>query len=230
MKKYTTVILLLLLFALMSVLAGCRDEENDLSLLGNELSLADSMKEDAAVIAEIVDSEEASAQGNISATQSSIEDNKRPETIFVYVCGAVNSPGVYELYADSRVCDALLAAGDFRDDADSEYLNQAAVLCDGDKLYVPTREETMLGLSGAYSDTGDMDNIGGSQGSDGLININTATVSELKSLPGIGDVKAEAIVSYRETNGKFKSIEDITKVPGIKSGLLEQIRSKICAK
>lgn len=231
-SKIAALMAVLAVFLLMTMaVAGCGDDENSLSELGTSLGSVDLTKEDAAVIAEIMDSEPASSEGNISAVHESIEQNKKPKTIFVHVCGAVNVPGVYELYEGSRVCEALLAAGDFRNDADSEYLNQAAIVSDGDKIYVPTLEETLSGMSEgvAYSD----DRIAGSgdkETSDGLININTASVSELKSLPGIGDVKAEAIVSYRETNGKFKSIDDITKVPGVKSGLLEQIRSKICAK
>lgn len=161
-----------------------------------------------------------------------VEENSVPETetIMVFVCGEVNSPGVYEMDGDARVCDAILRAGDFTVDADTDYLNQAAGLTDGQQLYVPSEEETKAGISeGNIINSEGSGNISGNANSsgNGLVNINTASLQELKTLPGIGDVKAAAIISYREQNNKFTSTEDIKQVDGIKSGLYDSIKDMI---
>lgn len=161
-----------------------------------------------------------------------VEENSVPETetIMVFVCGEVNSPGVYEMDGDARVCDAILRAGDFTVDADTDYLNQAAGLTDGQQLYVPSEEETKAGIfEGNIINSEGSGNISGNANSsgNGLVNINTASLQELKTLPGIGDVKAAAIISYREQNNKFTSTEDIKQVDGIKSGLYDSIKDMI---
>ncbi len=150
----------------------------------------------------------------------------------VYVCGAVASPGVYELDEGSRIMDAVEAAGGFSGDADTTYVNLAAKLTDGMKLLIPTIEETanagkdnsfLTYEAGTLAEASDTP--AGNQG--GLININTATKEELKTLSGIGDSTAEKIIRYREDNGGFSKIEDIMKVSGIKEKLFSKIRDNI---
>lgn len=153
-----------------------------------------------------------------------VEEEINPSTVMVFVCGEVNSPGVYEMDSDARICDAILSAGDFTAYADTDYLNQAAGLTDGQQIYVPSEEETAIGNSDGITGNG---NGVESSTNDGLVNINTASIQELKTLPGIGDVKAGAIVSYREEHGNFSSIEDIKQVDGIKSGLYDSIKGMI---
>ena len=158
-------------------------------------------------------------------------------SIYVFICGAVKSPGVYELDNGSRIVDAIIAAGGMYEDAAPYYLNQAAILNDGDKLYVPTKDEienkivnsesadvSMVDMS--YPDVG-YGQPPANADENGLININTAGLSELKSLPGIGDAKAKSIIEYRDSNGPYSSIEDIMKVQGIKSGMFDKIKDKI---
>lgn len=137
--------------------------------------------------------------------------------IYVYVCGEVENPGVYELPADSRVYAALELAGGFTEKADSCRVNLADNLTDGTRIYIPA-----IGASDAYFSEGIEENI-----SDGLVNINTATKSQLMELPGIGAAKAEAILSYRESVGRFTCIEDIMNVSGIKEASFEQIKELI---
>ena len=139
-----------------------------------------------------------------------------PQVICVQVAGAVLKPGVYELPSNSRVYAAIEAAGGLLDSADDSDINQASYLEDGQKIYVYSTEEkeTML-LSEETSED------------DGLINLNTATEAELMTLPGIGQSKASQIISYRDANGDFTSIEDIKNVSGIGDGIFKQINSLI---
>ena len=131
---------------------------------------------------------------------------------FEVVSGEVFAPGVYELPADARVCDALDAAGGLTDRAAPDAVNQAERVCDGDMVFIPAigTEQVM-----------------GAVLTDGRININTASAAELTALPGIGESKAEMIVNYREKNGAFQCPEDILNVTGIGNSIFEQIREKI---
>lgn len=169
------------------------------------------------------------------------EDVGKPLTIFVHVCGAVEYPNVYELPAGCRVYEAVQAAGGFAEDADESYVNQAQELSDGVKLVIPTLEQTAAMLSGDEAETmagavGIQDNVGRQEespqnsASDGKIDINTASEAELCNVPGIGAVRAAAIVAYRQENGSFSSVEDIMNVSGIKEGTFEKIKDSIKVK
>ncbi|MCM1057459.1 MAG: helix-hairpin-helix domain-containing protein [Firmicutes bacterium] len=141
--------------------------------------------------------------------------------IYVYVCGAVNDPGVVILPEGSRAEEALEAAGGFRQDAGRDYVNLAARVQDGEKLYFPTEEET------AELTTGLRAELQSESAGDGLININTADEAALCTLPGIGESRAGDILRYREENGPFESCEDIMKVPGIKDSVYSKIKDRI---
>ena len=133
------------------------------------------------------------------------------EYIYVYVCGAVHREGVYELPAGSRVYEAVEMAGGFREDADTRNVNQAQVLEDEERIYVPVIGEVVQPDSEE----------------NGKININKASKEELMTLPGVGESRAESIIKYREGQGAFQSIEDIMQVSGIKEGLFEKIKDLI---
>ena len=177
---------------------------------------------------------EAAGSRDAKADTDPDEAKEEPKTILVHVCGQVQRPGVYELPLGARVADALLAAGDFTADADPNYWNLAAQVADGEQIYVPSEAEVAEGLvqsGGGPAGTSGGQNVQNSGGSgSGLLNINTASLQELKSLPGIGDVKAGAILSYREAHGGFASIEEILQVEGIKDGVYEKIRDLICVR
>ena len=145
--------------------------------------------------------------------------------IYVYVCGAVQKPGVYELQDGMRVYEALAAAGGFREDADTEWLNQAAPVQDGQRLYVYTQEEARA-LAADASQTSDGDP-GSQNANTGKVDLNTASKEVLMTLPGIGETRAEAILAYRSEHGRFTSIEEIQNISGIKAALFEKIREKI---
>ncbi len=133
--------------------------------------------------------------------------------IVVYVCGAVCEPGVFALEADARAVEAIALAGGMTEQADTDYINLAAILQDGEKLYVPTKEETLLWQSAEQNA--------------GFVNINTATSDQLCTLPGIGESKAADIIAYREKHGDFTCKEDIMKVGGIKESLFAGIEELI---
>ena len=142
--------------------------------------------------------------------------------VLVHVAGAVNNPGVYQFSEAARVGEAVDAAGGPTHDADVDRLNLAAPLADGDRIYVPTADETITpevvgptGPSGAATTTG------------GMLNINTASATELETLPGIGPATALAIVAFRTDNGEFVSVAELDDVPGIGPAKLAQLQELV---
>ena len=177
--------------------------------------------------------------------QSSAIQQPVSRTIYVDVCGAVVNPGVYELSSDSRVFQAIEKAGGYLPGAAASYLNRARSLYDGQQIYVPTQEEVDSQTIPLTQDETAQDGVvqegtaqtrtaadnpadgTGSTQAGQRINLNTAEVSQLSTLTGVGESKALAIIAYREENGPFTSIEDIMNVPGIKEGTYEKIKDKI---
>ena len=148
--------------------------------------------------------------------QSISASEEEQASVVVYVCGAVEKAGVYELPAGSRVFEAIQMAGGFTKKAAVSQLNQAEILEDEAFLYVPAVDEVSVdGVS-----TG-----GGKEAA--KVNLNKATKEELMTLSGVGEAKASQIIQYREEHGKFKRIEDIMNISGIKEGLFEKIKDKI---
>ena len=143
--------------------------------------------------------------------------------IVVHIVGAVLEPGVYSLQIKSRQQDAIEAAGGFLPEANPQALNLAAPLQDGDRIVVPTiPSDTQTPATSPSKST-----IVELPSSNTLININTASQTDLENLPGIGPVKAQTIIAYRESNGFFGLIEDIQNVPGIGPKTFENLKSLI---
>ncbi len=158
-------------------------------------------------------------------TDRSGEDCNPEEEIYVFVCGQVASPGVYKLLADSRIYQAIEAAGGLLETAAGDYVNQAGRLEDGQQIYVPAVDEVQSG--GSMGGTEGSSSLPGAALEDGRVNINTASKEELMTLTGIGERKAEAILKYRDTNGGFQNVEDLMNVEGIKAGTFEKIKEDI---
>lgn len=166
-------------------------------------------------------------------------ENDGIQQIFVYVCGAVKTPGVYELKAGARIYEAIACAGGVREDAAEESVNQAQAVSDGERLYIPTDEEVREGMeaylqpgiaggsAGGTEPAGRADSAAADGNADGKVNINTASMEELKTLNGIGDTRAGSILAYREANGPFGSIEDLMQVEGIKEGVYNKLKDDI---
>ena len=135
----------------------------------------------------------------------------------VHVDGAVVSPGVYELLAGSRAGDAVAAAGGLAEGADTTAINLAAVLADGEKVYVPLEGEAVTSSQEGSLEAGAAP-----------VNLNTATAEELDGLPGIGEATAQAIIEDREANGPFLSPEDLMRVSGIGEKKFERLEGLVC--
>ena len=153
---------------------------------------------------------------NISAPENNTPEDRRDvensekSGVYVYICGEVINPGVYELSGDSRIYEAVDAAGGFTENAARECVNLASKVSDGMQITIYNREE-------AASLQADSASVGGNAGKSGtsgsgLVNLNTATKEELMTLKGIGESKAEDIIRYREKSGGFKKIEDLSLI------------------
>ena len=176
---------------------------------------------DRVLIAEVSLQDQIRMEEAEEAEETKALDVKEPATesgIWVYVCGAVRSPGVYFLMEDARVFEAVEMAGGFLPDAREDAVNLAETMSDGERIFVPAISDETGGTLLA--------DLPESPGKVKKVDINRADVSELMTLPGIGESKAQAIVSYRQEH-PFQSIEEIMNVSGIKEGSFEKIRDLI---
>lgn len=143
--------------------------------------------------------------------------------LVVDVAGCVLSPGIYELPLKSRVLDAVNAAGGFSNCADLAQINQAGFVTDGQKIIVYSAIDENSGNEKTIK----TQDLAPSGDTSILININSATIEELQTLPGIGMVKAQSIIDYRNNNGLFISVDELLEVSGIGEKTLEQIKDLI---
>ncbi len=156
-----------------------------------------------------------------SKEKQSRDDNKDEKLYCVHVAGSVINPGVYRLKEGSRVIDAVNVAGGGSESADTGALNLAAKVFDGQKIYVPKKGEApppgeVLQGIGTGLETG------------GKINLNTATLEQLDSLPGVGQVTAAKIIEYRNKHGSFKRVDELKEIDGIGSKKFDQVKDRIC--
>ena len=170
-----------------------------------------SKKEESVEGTTVVETTMLAEKTEVSTTQETV--------IFVDIKGAVKNPGVYQMKVGDRVKDALEAAGGLTAEADSQKVNLAKRLEDQMVIVVPkVGEEAEEIPAGATSKE---------EAKEGKVNINTATVEELKTLKGVGEKKAEAIIEYRKKNGSFQTKEDLMKVRGIGKKLFESFQERI---
>lgn len=188
--------------------------------------------------------ERTGAAESAEAERNDAAESGKREPLYVYVCGAVECPGVYAFEEGARVFDAIEAAGGLSADADGACVNQALKLSDQDQLYIRTLEEKEQNTQkGEFSSTGTSPegsasgngygllpaegSAGTENAADARININTASQKELTSLPGIGDTKAAAILADRTENGFYEAPEDLKRVSGIGDATFEKLRDRI---
>lgn len=194
---------LLVYIFIVGLLCGCSREEELYPLGHTEQTRQEADEEE--VVKEAGDDSSVSSE---SASQS---------IIYVHVCGAVKMPGVVEIPEGSRAQAAIDAAGGFAEAADTSYVNLAAPIEDGEQLFIPTKEEAeALRKNQAAAESG-------------IVNLNTADVRLLCTLPGIGESRAGDIVAYRQEHGGFTDTKEIMQVPGIKASTYEKIKDLITA-
>ena len=157
-----------------------------------------------------------------SSTEKEVnkEEPLEQDLITVDVKGAVKSPGIYDLPVGSRVNDAVQKAGGLTEQADSKSLNLAQRVSDEALVYVPTKGEESASQqagSGAVSSTS----------KEKKVNLNKASLEELKQVKGLGGKRAQDIIDHRETNGKFKSVDELKKVSGIGAKTIEKLKDYV---
>ena len=179
-------------------------------------------------------SESAEETSDIAGEAAS--EGEQDRTVNIYICGAVNDPGVYELEAGALLCDAVENAGGFTENAADEYIDLVYVIDGNISVYIPTLDEIETEGAGAWGNQQiyfradpALSSEGGADASNasGLINLNTASREQLMTLPGIGETTADAIIAYREET-PFTSIQDITNVSGIGESKYDRIKDLIC--
>ncbi len=151
-------------------------------------------------------------------TEQEVQKVDSESLIYVYVCGMVKTPGVYRLSEGDRIYQAIEMAGGILIEGDANRLNLAELLVDGQKIYVPSFDETQSAYESEFEEN---------SREDGKVNINQASREELMTLPGIGASKAEAILSYRKECGLFRTIDELMNVQGIKEGTYSRIKDRI---
>ena len=168
-----------------------------------------------------------SETGQEKQDEQTVQEETESKLLYVYICGAVNTPGVYTLPEGSRVCDLFVAANGLTEEAATDYWNQARLLVDGEMLYVPTVEEAEERQMGRLDDSSDLPDLADANNTNGKVNLNTASLEQLMEVPGIGESKARAIIDYRDTNGGFSTIEEVMNIEGIKEGVFSKMKEYI---
>ncbi len=229
-------LLLFVLFSLTLCLGGCGRRGGEVYMAGLETELHSTELPVEPETKYLPDKDSGSRTNRETAGEDESAD--RETEGYVYVCGAVCHPGVYSMHSGMRVFEAVELAGGFAENADEDWVNQAGYLQDGQQLYIYTKDETQqmqeaAGSAGNAAQQGAAGNAGGAASqessgiTDGKVNLNTADAETLMTLPGIGEVKAEAIIQYRTEHGAFSSIEEIQNIPGIKQAVFSKIEDRI---
>lgn len=176
-----------------------------------------------------------SYENDVFIKNDSIEESSAEKSsIVIYITGEVNSPGVFSLPSNSRIKDAIESADGLTDSADLSNINLAFILSDGQKIYIPNKNDPSE-VDTISSDDGlaiVSDNYTEDSASPPIekVNINNATQTQLETLPGIGPSTALKIIDYRNKNTKFNKIEDIKNVSGIGETKFNKIKDFICIK
>lgn len=145
---------------------------------------------------------------------------KEPAVLVVDISGCVKTPGVYETLDGTRLHEVIKLAGGLTQNADIDAINQAEPVSDGQKILIPAKTEAGKDDDGTAS--------GVMSASKGKININQADITGLQEIPGVGPATADKIIQYRESNGRFQSIEDLKNVSGIGDKTFQKMKDRIC--
>ncbi|MDQ8693101.1 helix-hairpin-helix domain-containing protein [Streptococcus sp. IsoGale022] len=181
-----------------------------------------------AALSQEVTSSSSSTEEEEEKVVAKTKGEEESEQVTVDIKGAVKNPGVYELRAGARVHEAIQKAGGLTADAEAKSINQAQKLTDEAVVYVAKiGEEGADVTQGGQHQAGASDSAGASGGKSDKVNLNTATEAELQTISGIGQKRASDIIAYRESNGRFKSVDDLKKVSGIGDKTLEKLKEYV---
>lgn len=232
--KRKHIMIVTVLFLVMGI-AGCgtdkkvyyeqTDEATEIASRENDATEVSLQADDEAVMSLQADHV---TEVSLQADQMTDSSQNQEEAYYVYVCGAVQVPGVYMLHAGDRIYEAITMAGGLREDASTISVNQAEMVSDGQMIFVPTVEEANAGITmPQVSVVQDSAKENGDAAGDGKVDLNTASLEELMTLPGIGETRANDILTYRMEHGAFAAVEEIMNVNGIKEGLYNRIKDNI---
>lgn len=224
--------LLIAAFSLFIIIAGvCYSysyvNNHDKNIVLSSLVDEPSHNEDIVIGQDYGDKQENLKTEELKAEELKTEELKVEEQmICVHICGAVVRPDVYQVKVDARLIDLIDAAGGLISSAAGDYVNQALIVKDGQRIYIPTKDELNEMNASEYM-KGDQSNTNDSSDTFTQVNINSSDEIQLMTLPGIGQAKAKNIIEYRKKNGNFREIGDLMNVPGIKEGLFNQVADLI---
>ena len=169
-----------------------------------------------------------SSEENQLPEGNTVEEDARPKVMYTDIKGSVKEPGIYSFSSEERVYDVLKRAGGLLEEADSERINFSAKIEDQQVLYIPAvGEEPPEHLNQSASPEGKQST---ADTEPSKININTASPSELQQIPGIGSVKAQEIIRFREENGSFQKVEDLQEISGIGEKTVEKLKNFVTIK
>lgn len=228
-KKGRSALLTVAALFLCVCITGCEKKEQRVIFEDGKPLLKEAASAEEVAAAEVPKAPETEETQTEPAAGSTMAEAK-PAEIVVHVCGAVTNEGVYTLPEGARIHQAIEAAGGMKEEADTSALNLAAPIEDGMRIRVLTKEESIAlnkdavleAVTSAHAANGE-----GAKKGEEKINLNTATVEELKHLNGVGDAIAASIIQYRTEHGAFQKIEDITKVSGIGEKLFARMKDRI---
>ncbi len=225
-KRYKVVILFssLLIINLCVLLYQSNKKDTILLTTAPSENIAKNQESDKDLLEEdtksLIDSPKAPIE--VSEPASATPIATLPVNVPVYVCGAVKVPGVYYVTPTAIVDEVIRLSGGFSEEADKTAINLAASIVPNEKIIVPKIGEEIDKTIASYDNT-----IKNQVVNSTLVNINTASSNELMGLPGIGEVKAQAIINYRETVSAFRSIEELKEVSGIGDKTFEKLKALI---
>lgn len=213
MTMKRTIMILILSVLITIMFSACGEEE---------IMLQEVSGDTGSVSEEIVAAEASPGTDKVRTEQAAESDSTSAACVYVYVCGEVATPGVYELMQGARIYEAVQLAGGLTEDADPSVINQAEPVTDGMMIRIPARGSEEAAQAASVQ-------TGQQIASDGtvLIDINTADAATLMMLPGIGESKAAAIIAWREENGGFAVKEDLKNVSGIGDSTYERLSPQI---
>ncbi|EGP4755862.1 competence protein ComEA [Enterococcus faecium] len=169
-----------------------------------------------------------SSEENQLPEGNTVEEDARPKVMYTDIKGSVKEPGIYSFSSEERVYDVLKRAGGLLEEADSDRINFSAKIEDQQVLYIPAvGEEPPEHLNQSASSEGKQST---ADTEPSKININTASPSELQQIPGIGSVKAQEIIRFREENGSFQKVEDLQEISGIGEKTVEKLKNFVTIK